>query len=153
MLWILILFSVYSVGRTLSKHELNAILNATRPTTKKRKNTYIIKPTFLHRFKIIDKFDRCPVRVVSINGTPVKSAFASIILSGRVARQIAESESTTRTYTIIEYLDKYTTEPVLTLLPNKQILPTETTADTFNRLNHASRRDLLRLIQKQKQKN
>ena len=134
------LFSVYSVGRVLSQHELNAILNATRPTTKKRKNTYIIKPTFLHRFKIIDKLTNCPVPVVSINGTPVKNAFASILLSGRAARQIAESESVTRTYTITEYLDKQTLKPVLTLLPNNSILGTP---DAITRLNHASRRDLL----------
>lgn len=139
MLWMLILFSVYSVGRVLSQHELNAILNATRPTTKKRKNTYIVKPTFLHRFKIIDKFTNCPVPVVSINGTPVKNAFASILLSGRAARQIAESESITRTYTITEYLDKQTLKPVLTLLPNKNILGP---SDGISRLNHATRRDL-----------
>ena len=139
MLWMLIVFSVYSVGRVLSQHELNAILNATRPTTKKRKNTYIIKPTFIHRFKIIDNFARCPVPVVSINGTRVKNAFASIILSGRVARQIAESESTTQTYKITEYLDKKTLTPVLTLLPNNNLLGA---SDAINRLNHASRRDL-----------
>lgn len=133
------LFSVYSVGRTFSQRELRAILHATRPTTRKHKNTYIIKPTFLHKLKIIDNFTQCPVPVVSINGQRVKNAFASIILSGRTVRQIAESEPTTKTYQITEYLDKQTLKPVLTLLPNKNLLGT---SDAINRLNHATRRDL-----------
>lgn len=149
MLWLLMLFSVYSVGRTFSQREMRAILHATRPTTKKHKNTYIVKPTFLHKFKIIDKFSQCPIPVVSINGQRVKNAFASIILSGRTIRQITESESTTTTYKITEYLDKQTLKPILTLLPNNNLLGT---SDAVNRLNHASRRDLyyqMNLKQKQ----
>lgn len=151
MLWTLIFISLYSLGRMLSRQELKEILTRTTPTTgPKRKNTYIIKPAFFHKLKFLQKCKNIPVRIVSINGQTVKKPFHSLILPGDAAHKIATTNPTQVTYQITEYLDKYTLEPVLMLLPNKQILPIKSTTDTFDRLNHASRRDLLRRIQKQK---
>ena len=148
------ILSLYSLGCTLSRRELTEILARTTPQKgSKRKNTYTVKPAFFHKFKILEKIKTVPMPIVSVNGTRITNPFMSLNLPGDTAHKIATTLPHNTTYQITEYLDKYTLKPVLTLLPDMQILHHSTDyAKTLKRLNHASRRDLLRRI-KTKQHN
>ncbi len=150
MLWTILILSLYSLGTSLSRTELNALVMRTAPQTgTKRKNTYIVKPTFLHKFKALEKLNTVPMRIISVNGQPVQNPFYSLNLPGCMAYEIATT-APQKTTQITEYLDKHTLEPVLMLLPNNKTIP-EQTQTTLSRMNHATRRDLfkrLRLKQK-----
>jgi len=87
------------------------------------------------------------MQIVSINGQQVHNPFCALNLPGDAVHKIATDFKNTTTYQITEYLDKYTLKPALTLLPNNKILShSATPATAISRLNHATRRDLLRRL-------
>ena len=150
MLWTILILCLYSLGNCISRTELNALLARTAPQTgTKRKNTYTVKPMIFHKFKIMEKLNSVPMRIVSVNGHPVQNPFYSLNLPGNMAYQIANINQS-QPQQITEYLDKHTLEPVLMLLPNNKTIP-EQTQTTLSRMNHASRRDLFKRL-KAKQK-
>lgn len=123
--------------------------------TKKRKNTYVVKlkdvMADLNAFELCEK---TPLAVVTLNGKPVQNAgtwmqcnqfpnpgAAHMISAFPELHPIMGEKMAS---TIIEYLDKDTSEPVAMLFPTNEIMCRDDLPDFTQRMNHASRQDLYR---------
>lgn len=112
--------------------------------TYKKKNTYIINPYNINNY---DSMHNITIPVVKINGKPVTDTTMQFpktgimnLLNGHEHLKTVMGEELS--CTIVEYLDKNTSEPILLLFPTNDIMGIFKSEEILSKLNHASRQDL-----------
>lgn len=112
--------------------------------TYKKKNTYIINP---YNIKTYDSKHNIAIPVQKINGKPVTDTTMQFptpgimnLLNGHEHLKTVMGEELS--CTIVEYLDKNTSEPILLLFPTNDIMGIFKSEEILSKLNHASRQDL-----------
>lgn len=120
--------------------------------TKKKKNTYIVKPLTFMDYSLFVNNKMMPISIVTMNGEnipnpsgwfpckefPNPAALKMMVNYKKLKPIMGEKLAGT----IIEYLDKETFEPVLILFSTNDMAWPNGLVNFYERLNHASRQDL-----------